>query len=286
MRFHFISLTFDNVPLRDYVIKVIYDELTKILGEEETRYIPEKGKQIRVLEHLASALHATGITDITVHVKNAELSKASIPIIGPGIEFYLDLLQKHKEIYDDKPSKTICAEKAFSFSDNDDDEEIKSLVKIEPSDTLEILIPSAKHPDVDSPNEKKAYMEDFYKQADQHKSARGLGRVNHPAVYRLWQIARLLGYKGICKETYVPIGLHDTSETIVEKMQPKYQKTRNEHSYHTAVCDFPGELLAVITALGANIIKAKFTLKNTNHFTRIEALKHFVKNGIFQLENR
>lgn len=38
-----------GILLRDYVIKVIYDELTKILGGEENKYLPEKGKINKIL---------------------------------------------------------------------------------------------------------------------------------------------------------------------------------------------------------------------------------------------
>ena len=126
--------------------------------------------------------------------------------------------------------------------------------------------------------EKPFELEDAYLFAKDHLRARPIARLRNIATYPLWLLAtRVLGYQGITKDNYLIASPFMSSDEIVDQMSSQYKTGRNEHLAHTAICDFPGELLA----LGSGVT-GSFTLSNTNHISRVNAIRYFKMEGVFE----
>ncbi len=82
----------------------------------------------------------------------------------------------------------------------------------------------------------------------------------------------------LTRETYFRSRKSMTPAQVVSRMHPIFQDTQNEHFYHTALADFPGELGVF---LEGDDLHARIILSNTNHLFRMEALKALFSQKIF-----
>ena len=253
--------------------------VTGMVGERYVRVVSQ-GTEVRVVEHLASALHLAGITDARVVMSDGA---RSVPQRGAGIEAMYRLLRSQRQVTDDVPREVkVVKSSTYEFFNK----RIGDMTSVcaYPSDSLDITVLAARQPDLCALGEKPLQVNAVYAGCEQHLSARPLARLatrifhTHP-IYALWRAARAVGYRGISEENYVLVTPQDTPQTVCGKMQPCYREDMNEFLAHTLFCDFPGELYAI----GNCQIKGGFTLKNSNHLTRIDALRQFVKEGVFSL---
>ena len=129
-------------------------------------------------------------------------------------------------------------------------------------------------------NETPFELQDAYSQAQAHMKARAIARLQDWKKYIIWKTLATFGYKGICSENYIITSPFQRPEEIQASMAEPYRKQRNEHLAHTAVCDFPAELLAI-----GSHITGRFTLSNTTHLTRVAALRQFNNEGVFKRQN-
>ncbi|MFC1728274.1 UDP-3-O-acyl-N-acetylglucosamine deacetylase [Nanoarchaeota archaeon] len=241
--------------------------------------------QVHVIEHFLSALHGAGITDATVLINDlghfgTDSIKACVPSTGPGIRDYFKELKKHKtEFY--WRAKSLVAVKEDRYAHTDKKTGLRTKISVSPSKTLDINLLSAKHLDAIDLDEKGIHIKDTYAELEKHVSAKALGRLKEWSKYLIWLSARklpLIGYKGITEDNYTIVHPWSNTESVVKQMRPQYRGGRNEHLYHTVFCDFLGELYS----FGSPDVKAKFELENTNHPTRIAALKQFERRGVFK----
>lgn len=235
----------------------------------------DKYQGFLVAEHLASALHLTGITNADVTFLKNKLQKGfSVPAYGQGIrDFYCELIEQKKEL--DSPVSGIdtLSSSSFTFLDG----VIEREISVEPSDKLEIIVESKGYKDLPELKSKPIYLENAYEELVNHTSARPLARLGNPLIYAVWKISKTIGYRGVREENYILVKPGDTVKDITERMQEQYREERNEHLYHTAL-DFFGELYS----LGSPDIRGRFILRNTTHLVRVPALKKFSERGVFQ----
>ena len=228
-----------------------------------------------VAEHLASALHLTGITNVDVTFFKNRLQKGvSVPAYGPGIRnFYCELIEQKKELNHPVSGIEAVSNSSFTLLDG----VIEREISVEPSDKLEIIVESTEYKDVPKLDSEPVHIRDAYQELVRHTSARPLARLGNPLLYMAWSLGKKIVCRGVGEENYVLVKPGDTATDITERMQEQYRKGRNEHLYHTAL-DFFGELYTI----GSPDIKGRFRLKNSTHITRIPALKKFYESGAFQ----
>lgn len=236
--------------------------------------------KVYVVEHLLSAMHAAGITDAEIELRslNGDYSGV-VPIVGVGIDTYFKELNK-KRIAFKKPIDLLYAVKSDEYIHVDNKTKLKTRIRIEPSNSLEARVKSAKHSDLPDLNEKEFHVKSVYESIGKHLKARPLARTKERWKYFALNLLCFAGYKAITNENYVIVAPTDGTKEIVRKMQPKYRRKRNEYLAHTIFSDFLGEMYA----LGSAYVKGNFTLENTNHPTRIAALKQFQRNDVFKYE--
>jgi UDP-3-O-acyl N-acetylglucosamine deacetylase len=95
----------------------------------ETDYattLTRDGESIRTVEHLLSALHACGVTNLLVKVHG------EIPVLDGSALSFLERLEKVGVVEQDSPVKELVIDRRYEVGDGD-----KSLV-IEPSDTFSV----------------------------------------------------------------------------------------------------------------------------------------------------
>lgn len=233
-------------------------------------YVGEgKRKAVRVPEHLLSAMFWRNVDDVKVTA-----SKQQIPLDGPGIKAFYDHLAPLSSPQATRTRSHFYVARPMTFAMVV--KGIEVTVEATPSrdDTLNIQVLSGRHRDLPDLCEKPFELIDAPLQAPDHLRARAIARLQNSIKYRNWRLVSSLGY-GINHETYLVAAPGDTAKDIRRKMQPEYQDNGNEHLAHTAVCDFPGELLAAAPKISGN-----FVLQNTNHLTRVAAIRFFVKRGV------
>jgi UDP-3-O-acyl-N-acetylglucosamine deacetylase len=260
---------FLKIPLNISNLKGFKD----VFGE---RYavLEENIAQVHVVEHLLSAMHIAGITDAEIFIENYSQGRnVVVPTKGAGVSYYFELLNANKTRLEGYVN-TVKVVKEDEYTSKKQTN-FKTSIKVFPSDNLEILVTSSKQADIFDLKEQPLHVKDVYSEIREHLDARPLGRVAFYPVYLLWKLARARGYQGITEENYIIVTPYDNTETVAAKMQPKYREGKNEYLAHT-VLDFLGELFALSPR-----IKGRFVLENTNHLSRISALKYFVKNSTF-----
>ena len=227
--------------------------------------------KIRVAEHLLSAFHLAGVTDALIICP-----KSQVPTCGSGIKQFYDALHSNRVQLDVKKEivRTVKSSEYRSQRNG-----IETLITVNPSNTLDILVDSGRHPDLIDLNEQPFYIEDVHTNAEDHYEAMPVARIQECWKYLAWNLMRTIGFKGISEDNYIIASPGATQGQIAQQMQDQYQEGRNEYLAHTAVCDFPGELLA----LGSKVV-GSFTLSNTNHILRVEAIKQFYREGVFKVK--
>ena len=224
-------------------------------------------KAVRVPEHLLSALFLRGINDVRITAKEKQ-----IPLDGPGIQSFYDSLTPFDTLRQAPSGSHFHVVKAAKFETVY--KGIKVSVEAIPSTDLCIQVLTAKHPDLPDLCEKPFTLANVRLDALSFLEARPIARLKNFLKYGLWLGLSKLGH-GINESTYLIATPKDGAKEIRRKMQAQYRDDGNEHSAHTAVCDFPGELRAV-----APNISGTFILSNTNHLTRIAAIRYFIQQGV------
>lgn len=230
----------------------------------------EDNKVVRVPEHLLSAIFWKKISDLKIST-----NKNQVPLNGPGIQSFFNDLEPFANT--EKTTNThfsVVKKGSYEMEANG----IFTKIQAEPHerDSLRIEVTSGRHPDLPNLEEKPFILEDAYQEAHNHLTARAIARLQDRKKYYAWVALSAIGF-GINNETYLIAKPQDDAATIRRNMQKQYQTNGNEHLAHTAVCDFPGELLAV-----ADKISGSFTLRNTNHISRLAAIRSFIKTGVLK----
>ncbi|MEK6823130.1 MAG: UDP-3-O-acyl-N-acetylglucosamine deacetylase [Nanoarchaeota archaeon] len=273
--------------VRDHVIPYDIRHMYGVRGIAGARYVvaseyPDtnltgeigEGYQVRVVEHLAAALHFAGVTDVTVVLEGGK-DHASVPQDGPGIRPQYECIVARREDTGVRACD-IRANGVGNYSFYNERVKRDTTIKVEPCERLEVKVLAARQPDLVDLREQPLHVTDVYAQRDGIIDARPLARIAKWPVFAVWAAARCVGYHGITEQNYVLCKPWDSRDDIINKMLPHYRAGANEFLGH-AVIDFVGEL----AALGGPV-RACFTLENSNHITRVRALKKFVKEGVLR----
>lgn len=221
--------------------------------------IMTKQKKIKVVEHLLSALRAAGITQADIRTETWY-----IPVIGPWIEpLFSRLNDVWIEMWSELNVKSIDSRVELDF------EGAKMIV--EPSKTLDFEI-STNHPDLADLDSHILREVDITASLINHLLARPIARLQDPKINWLHKILSLnpiYPLNGIWWDSYIMTGIWEWADEIIDRMHTQYQEGRNEHLYHTMVADFLWELALFFP----EDLRAKITLIDTNHVTRMELLR-------------
>jgi UDP-3-O-acyl N-acetylglucosamine deacetylase len=100
--------------------------VTSVAETDYATTLTRDGESIRTVEHLLSALHACGITNLLVKVHG------EIPVLDGSALSFLERIEEVGIVEQDAPTKELVIDRRYEVGDGD-----KSLV-IEPSDTLSV----------------------------------------------------------------------------------------------------------------------------------------------------
>lgn len=229
----------------------------------------EERKIVRVPEHLLSAIFWHGIDDVRVTAP-----KRQVPLAGPGIKSFYESLRPLR-LNSPKAAKLhFYVAKEMTYETTYKGIQVTIQARPAKDGELNIHVLSGKHPDLPDLGEQPFILNNAAVEAEKHLDARAIARLRDKKKYACWRILSRIGF-GINEDTYLIARPNDSVEEIGAHMLKKYRSSRNEHLAHTAVCDFPGELRAV-----APYISGTFTLSNTNHITRVAAIREFIRNGV------
>jgi len=235
------------------------------------------GQPIKVVEHMISWLLASWVTQADIETTT---HKNFFPVVWPGISPVVDALEWNVVYWNDLPNYEYLFEKPFLI-----ESEVFpwASIKIEPSDTFDVSV-STKHSDVSTMWEQPLDIKDIESCIQDHLHARPIARVQNFIVYCAFHAMRKIPWQhklyGINPETYILPGRKSNGDQIVEKMRPEYQEGRNEHYAHTIFSDFLGEVRTFFPWW----IKAKITLTNTNHISRIELLRKLSESWVLSVD--
>ena len=118
---------------------------------------------------------------------------------------------------------------------------VERSVTIEPADRLIIQVDSARQPDIQNNPESHAMSIQEGEDLSPYLQARPIMRLDKK--WKEWVLFILnLRSFALTRETYFRSRKGMSREEVVKRMYPIFQPGQNEHLYHTAIADFPGEL--------------------------------------------
>lgn len=221
----------------------------------------QEGNQVlfKVVEHVLSAIHLAGITDVTV-----VSSRGFLPVVGPGVTPVFERLS-HKVV--ERAGKG----ESFVFSDHQIEDESGAILKVTPSDSFGISVESH-YKDLVDLQAKKLVIEDVFDEKNLQKGivARPIARLQQKTLYRVWKTLNSLKmFRGIDPCAYIIARPGMDGSDIREVMGKDFQKNGDEHYWHSVYADISGEIKTIFPGE----IRGHFDFEGSNHVSRVRMLQ-------------
>lgn len=213
----------------------------------------------KVVEHVLSAIHLAGITDVTV-----VSSRGFLPVVGPGVTPVLNRLE-------DNGVEREGEQDIFSFPDYEIRDESGAVLRVNPSDSFGISVESY-YKDLADIGTPKLMIDDVLEDSNIVKGsvARPVARLQAKALYQIWKVLNKgKVFRGIDPCAYIIARPGMDGSDIRGLMGEHFQEKGDEHYWHSVYADIFGEIKTIFPGE----IRGHFDFEGSNHISRVRMLQ-------------
>lgn len=249
---------------------------------------PDHNIQILLVEHLLSALNLLGLNNVEIVLDRSSYGKLTssnvaifglwmptywVPVVGPGVSWFIDTLEPHcEELWCVPEIVKITQERSHAAIDHHPRYwRIERKLTIKPADKFIINIASANQPDIKNCPEGQPVTLSEGDNVRDFLVARPIMRIRNRFEQSVVFLLNLLWSSMLTHDTYVKSRPKLTPDQIVARMFPQFQLWKNEFFYHAALADRLGEIGAFINPW--QHIHWEFVMQNMNHVAHMIALR-------------